>query len=38
MTWLPRTGMNHSLNVAWFALRCLGYALTHRPSARKARP
>lgn len=31
---LPRTGMNHSLNVAWFALRCLGYALTHKPHNR----
>lgn len=23
------TGMNHSLAAAWFALRCLTYALTH---------
>lgn len=30
------TGIHHNLPVAWFALRCLGYALTHRPSARKA--
>ncbi len=27
---LPATGMNHSLNVAWFAIRCLAFALTHR--------
>lgn len=29
MSRLPATGMHHSLNVAWFALRCLGYALIH---------
>ena len=33
---LPKTGMNHGFNVAFFALRCLAYALTHHPSARKA--
>lgn len=32
---LPATGMNHSLAVAVFALRCLAYDLTHH---RKARP
>lgn len=28
---LPATGMNHSAAVAWFALRCLVYDLTHPP-------
>lgn len=29
MTPLPATGMHHSAAVAWFALRCLAYSLTH---------
>lgn len=36
MSRLPATGMHHSLAAAWFALRCLTYAITHPP--RKARP
>lgn len=32
---LPATGMNHSVRVAWFAISCLAYDLTHH---RKARP
>lgn len=33
---LPSTGIHHNLPAAWFALRCLAYALAHPP--RKARP
>ena len=33
---LPKTGMNHSAAVAWFALRCLAYSLVH--PQRKVRP
>lgn len=35
MSRLPRTGIHHTFEAAWFALRCLGYALAHPP--RKAR-
>ena len=27
----PPTGIHHNLPAAWFALRCLVYALTHPP-------
>lgn len=32
---MTRTGMHHSLPAAWFALRCLLYAIAH--PHRKAR-
>lgn len=34
MTGLSRTGIHHNLPAAWFALRCLAYALAHPPRKR----
>ena len=31
MNRLPSTGIHHSVPAAWFAIRCLAYALTHPP-------